>query len=105
MPYKHETNGLKLRDFGQDRRIKLTDQDKVNIVKEWICGASIHSLSRKYKVCRRVIQFILFPDRQKHCLELRKARGGEKQYYGTKKHTEYIRETRRHRQRVFGGQK
>lgn len=99
MPYKFEETKEKIRPE-DDRRIKLSDEDKDLLHVLHKAGESIHSLSRRFKVSRRLIQFILYPDRHKENLAKRKERGGSKQYYDRKKNTVAIRKYRRHKQEL-----
>ena len=56
-----------------DRRIKLTDADRIDIQKMYILGVPIREISRKYekKCSRRLIQFVLFPERDKKLKAIR----------------------------------
>lgn len=93
MPYKFEKtpiNNPKL-----DKRVKLTDDDREKIKKEYESGSiSITSLAKKFKVSKRLVQFILFPERQ----ELAKKNFSERQkdgrYYDREKHKEYVKKHR-----------
>jgi len=102
MPYKHETNGITLKSIKKDRRIKLSDQDRLDIVTKYLTGLySIRGLAREYKVDKRLIQFILFPERLERAKETYYERGGYKIYYNRKEHSEAVKQTRRHRQEIF----
>jgi len=46
----------------QDRRIKLTDKQRIEISELYDLGMSQHTLAREFKVSRRLINFILFPE-------------------------------------------
>lgn len=64
-----------------DRRCKLLPCQK-EMVKYWYeTGTGINALARMFKVNKRLIQFILFPERKQKNLEDRRARGGWEQYY------------------------
>jgi len=97
MPYKSEK--IKIAGGKYDRRIKLTHEDKEDI-KE-LTGMSIRGIARLYGVDKRLIQFILFPERYEKNKRLRKERGGSKIYYDSVKHTNAIRKHRRHKQNLF----
>lgn len=96
MPYKFEKtpiNNPKL-----DKRVKLTDKDREKIKEEYESGSiSITSLAKKYKVSKRLVQFILFPERQ----ELAKKNFSERQkdgrYYDRGKHAQYMKNHRDHK--------
>jgi len=80
MPYWFETKKIKL-PKNKDRRRKLTDKDKKIIKPLYDDGFTISEIARKFekKVCRRMIQFILFPER--------KRKQNWKDFYDRKKHT------------------
>lgn len=101
MPYKIDTLKIKLpRD--KDRRIKISDAQRQEIINSK-GKISIHELSRLYGVSRRLIQFILYPERLELNKKDRQDRGGSKQYYNKDKNTKAVRETRRYRQEVLRG--
>ncbi len=54
-----------------------------------------------FKVNKRLIQFILFPERQKRNLELREQRGGSKIYYNKDRHTLAMSEHRKYKKELF----
>lgn len=97
MPYKSEK--IKIEHTKHDRRIKLTPEDKEDI-KE-LTGMSIRGIARLYGVDKRLIQFILFPERYEKNKRLRKERGGSKIYYDRTKNTITQRKHRRHKQNLF----
>lgn len=83
------------------RSCKLSDSDKLMIKTLHDNGESIRSLSRLFKVSRRLVQFILYPDRQKRSMELRQARGGSKIYYEKEKHTIAVRKHRDYKKILY----
>lgn len=87
---------LRLQGTMLDRRRRLSDLDKAEI-KDWHKnGSSIHEISRVTGVSRRLIQFILFPERHAKNLSDRAESGGSKQYYVRSKHTLAMRRHRAH---------
>lgn len=99
MPYKHRT---KLIPPQYDRRRKMTETDKVKALLMYhIDGESIRGIARKFKVDKRTIQFLLFPERLKKNREDREARGGWRQYYDRKANTDTAREHRRYKQKLM----
>lgn len=54
-----------------------------------------------FKVNKRLIQFILFPERLKKNLQDRKDRGGSSIYYDKQYHTEKIKAHRDYKKDVF----
>jgi len=89
-------------DFGRihDRRIRLSESDKKEIIDAWRSGVSIHQLSRDYHISRRTIQFILFPERKERNYELRTQRGGSKIYYDRNKWRAIMRKHREHKRQL-----
>lgn len=89
-------NTIRLQGTTLDRRRKLTEENKREI-REWHRqGASIHSISKFAMVSRRLIQFILFPERHVKNLADRAANGGSKRFYVREKHKIYMRRHRAH---------
>ncbi len=83
MPFKSEKIPLK---ETQKRSAKLTSDQKSEIVKKYETGKySQRSLACEYGVSRRLIQFIIDPDKHKENLLRRQERGGSMQYYEKEK--------------------
>lgn len=61
MPYKFETNKLKIPEK-YDRRRKLYQEDRKEILKLYDDGCSIRSIARKFGVARRTISVIVNPE-------------------------------------------
>lgn len=81
-----------------NRRAKLTDKDKENIKEIYLQGTeSINGLARLYNVNKRLIQFFLFPEREKKNKELRAIRGGSKRYYNREKNRLAEKDTRNYK--------
>lgn len=97
MPYKSEK--IKISSTEYDRRRKLSDKDKEEI-KELV-GMSIRGIARMYGVDKRLIQFILYPERHAKNIADRRARGGSMQYYDKEKNTESLRKYRHYKQQLF----
>lgn len=98
MPRKSDS--MPINNPKHDKRVKLTDADKEQLKNEHGLGASIHSLSRKYSISRRTIQFILYPER----LDKAKADFAERQkdgrYYDKDKHKDYVKAHRNHKKEL-----
>ncbi len=97
MPYKSEQ--IKIAGSKYDRRVKLTEQDREDIKN--LTGMSIRGIARMYGVDKRLIQFILFPERHKKNLLDRKNRGGSMQYYDKERNKKAIKETRNYKQSLY----
>ena len=81
-----------------DKRRKLSDKDRLNIILDSKAGASQRQLARAYNVSRRLIQFILDPSKQEENLKRRKERGGSAVYYSKDKQREAKRRHRKHKE-------
>ncbi len=60
-------------------------------------GKGINELSRLFKVHKRLIQFICYPERKERNLELRQQKGGSKHYYNKEKHTIAVQKHREYK--------
>jgi hypothetical protein len=85
------------------RTAKLLDCQR-EMVKYWHKeGLSINGIARMFHVNKRLIQFILFPERHKRNLQLRKERGGSTIYYKKENHTDSVRKHRRYKYNLLTG--
>lgn len=85
-----------------NRRVKLSDVDKETIKQLYKQGKeSINGLARLYNVSKRLIQFILFPERQQRNKELRAIRGGSKRYYNRENNRLAEKDTRNYKQKIY----
>ena len=96
MPYKSEK--IKIAGTKHDRRIKLTEQDKIDIRKS---NLSQRKLAAMYNVSRRLIQFVLSPEKLKDNIKRRNENGGSKKYYVKEKHKDYMKNHRRYKQKLY----
>lgn len=98
MPYISEKINLN-KIPGLDRRIKLTEADKQEIKELHKEGTAIRAIARAFpQVSRRLIQYIIFPDR----LKVSNYPGKWKKYQVTKSEWAAImREHRQHKQRLY----
>lgn len=89
------------KDFGKsnDKRIKLTDEQRDLIVVLHKQGESQRSLATQFNVSRRLIGFIVNPDSLKEFKEKRK--GSHKKYYDTERHKNYMRSHREHKKELL----
>ena len=100
MPFKSGKILIEKTSF--DRRVKLTDEDKElirKISKEE--NLSQRELARKFNVSRRLIQYVLDPEKLTENKRIREERGGSKQYYDKEKHREYMKDHRRYKQDLY----
>lgn len=98
MPYKHEYTHTKL-PRRLDRRIKLTEQDRVEI-KKLISTTNLSDalIAEQYWVHRKTIYYIRNPEQHKKEKEQYKIRRLDWRYYNKEKQREAIKETRRYKQ-------
>jgi len=72
------------------------------MIKYWYeKGLSIRGIARMFRVNKRSVQFILFPERLKKNIQDREDRGGWKQYYDKKEHSQAIKEHRNYKKQVY----
>ena len=83
------------------RRVKLLPKDKEKIKQLHAAGTSINGIARAFNVSKRLIQFILFPDRAEKAKELRRQRGGSKIYYDREKNRIAQLDTRNYKQKIY----
>lgn len=95
MPYKFETE-KKLIPRNKKRNVKLTTEQR-EYIKANPEGLSKHQLAAKFNVSRRLIQFIMHPERQAKNLLDRQKRGGSKIYYDKEKHKEAMKDHRKYK--------
>lgn len=84
-----------------DRRTKLLPCQKEMVVYWYNTGTGINALARMFKVNKRLIQFILFPERKVKNLQDRQDRGGWEQYYNKEDNTKAIKEHRDYKKKVL----
>lgn len=99
MPYK--TDKLALNDPFLKRSCKLLPCQKEMVKYRHELGESIHSLSKVFKVSRRLIQFIIYPNRLEKSIVDRFNRGGSKIYYDREKHNNAIKNHRQYKHKTL----
>ena len=100
MPYKSEKIKLSKE---QDRRIKLSDEQKEEIRTKYATGLySQRGLAIEYNVSRRLISFVLDDEKAKKASEQLKARRADRRYKPSKEQwAETMREHRHYKQRLY----
>lgn len=100
MPYKSEKIKLSKE---QDRRIKLTDEQRQEIRDKYATGLySQRNLASEYNVSRRLITFVLDDEKRKKCAEAFKERKSDGRYKPTKEEwAKTMREHRRYKQELY----
>lgn len=100
MPDKALENFRVPRKKGLDKRIKLTDEQRLCIRNlHHKSGVSMRYLSRTFKVSRRLISFVCYPDKLEHNIEVRKHRGSN--YYNKERHRRYMSDHRQHKRSLM----
>lgn len=87
----------------QDRRRKLTEADKLDILARYKQGHPIREIARNYEdICsRRSIQFVIFPERLAQMQEKHRAEQHWKTYYIRERNTTAIRNTRNYKYKLY----
>jgi DNA-binding XRE family transcriptional regulator len=99
MPYKYETDKLRIPRH-LDARVKLSLEDREEIKELYNTGEiSQRALARKYDVSRRLISFILFPEKEAKCKQQQKERGTPK--YDPDIRNRYMAKHRRRKQELY----
>ena len=94
MPYKSETIKLSRE---QDRRIKLTDEQRQEIREKYASGHySQRTLAKEYNLSRRTIQFTVDAEKKERARQQLKERRKDGRYKYSKE--EWARVQREHRQ-------
>lgn len=90
------------RTIGIDKRIKLTEVDRQQILKLYNDGVlSQRKLALLYNVSRRTIAFIVNPEQKERCKEQFKERQADGRYYNKSKNTVYQRNHREHKKELL----
>ena len=87
-----------------DRRVKLTAEDKEEIIalyKNGKGGLSQRGLARRYGVSRSLIQIIVNPERTRQVKETFKKNQKDGRYYDREKHTEQMRQHRDYKKELY----
>lgn len=99
MPYTHETNHIKLVGL-QDRRRKLTDEQKTEIIRLRDEGLSLRKLAKRFEVSLHTIRRIVDPEYK--AKNDKYGRDNWRRFQHTKEYrTEAVKKTRHHRQELF----
>ena len=100
MPYKSEKIKLP-REY--DRRVKLSDEQREEIKEKYATGLySQRALASEYHVSRRLISFVLDPEKAQRAAELYKERRADGRYKPSKEEwAETVREHRRYKNKLY----
>ena len=99
MPYKLDKIRL---PKDKDRRRKLTDENKADIINKYKNGWKIRKIAGYYAyLCsRRLIQFIIYPERLNHNAKLFKERRKDGRYYNKEKNRLAIKNLRDYKRQL-----
>lgn len=84
-----------------DRRTKLLPCQKEMVLHYHNIGYSQRAVAKMFNVSRRLIIFIIHPERLKKNLEARRDRGGHKAYYDKNKHKNYMKTHRKYKHNLL----
>lgn len=89
-----------------DRRVKLTDEQRSEIwdayhTQTGAARPTMTDLAADYGVDRRLIQFILFPEREARQKELAKQRRKDKRYYDKEKARQNMQSYRNYKRQLL----
>ena len=103
MPYK--TEKIALNDAFLKRSSKLLPCQREMIVFWGNRGLSQRNIAKMFNVSRRLITFILCPQKAKKNYQARIDNGGSSIYYNREQHNECIKNLRRYKQELFAEKK
>jgi transposase len=99
MPFK--TDSLYIKCPFLDRRTKLLPCQKEMVIHYSNLGYSQRKLATMFNVSKRLIQFVIAPEKLAKNLDARRDRGGSSIYYKKDIHTNAIREHRRYKYNIL----
>lgn len=98
----HKFDNMPISNPKHDNRVKLTEEDKENICKEYATGTiSQRELAKKYGVSRRLIQFTLSPEKLDRAKKAFSERQKDGRYYDKEKHKDYMKKHRQHKRELY----
>lgn len=97
----YKTDKKKLADPFLSRRVRLLPCQKEMVLYWYKEGIAIRAIARMFKVDKRTIQFLLFPERKAKNIKDRENRGGSKIYYKKDYHNQKTREHRSYKHKVL----
>lgn len=97
MPYTFETKRIRLTE-NEDRRVKIPRIEHEAIRSLYNNGEAIRAIARRYKVDKRTIHFILFPER---LVAMRVGYNWKKYYTGGEEWAAYMRQFRLRKQQTI----
>ncbi len=99
MPRKTDT--IKIGDPFLKRSSKLLPCQKEMVIYWHEKGCSSRKIALMFKVSKRLIQFIIDPEKLKNNKERRREKGGSSQYYDKDYHAIKVKEHREYKKNLF----
>jgi hypothetical protein len=84
-----------------DRRVKLSDADRVEILGLYLEGYSLRALGRMFGVDKGTIRAVVDPEYYRRKLD--EAKGNWIRYYDSEKHAAYMRNHRQYKRQLMKG--
>lgn len=100
MPYTFDR--IPINNKKHDRRVKLSDQDREEIRELYAKGdISQQALADKYNVSKRLVHFIIHPEKEVAARKQFKARQKDRRYYDKDKQRMYMKKHREHKKELY----
>lgn len=103
MPYKFENKQRFTLLESNDARCKWTAEDKERVKHLWAEGQSQRAIARVTGMSRRMVSFVLFPEKEKICREQFKERRKDGRYYDKEAHKKAMQTTRKKKHAIMKG--
>jgi hypothetical protein len=98
----HKFDNIPINNPEHDKRVKLTDDDREGIREDYSTGMfSQRDLAAKYGVSKRLIQFVLNPEKAEIAKQQFQERQKDGRYYDREKHNEYMKSHRDHKKELW----
>lgn len=100
MPRISDTVPIKNKSL--DKRVKLNDDQRKAIKEEYEKGdTSYNKLAKKYGVSKRLVQFIVCPEKKLIAQKQFSDRQKDGRYYDKEKHKEYVKKHRNYKKELY----
>ena len=100
MPRKSDSVAIKNKSL--DRRVKLTDEERIEIADAYKSGGtSYNKLAVEYGVSKRLIMFIVNPDKYEVTKKQFAERQKDGRYYDREKHNKAVKKHRDYKKELF----
>lgn len=99
MPYVSEK--IKIQNTKYDRKIKITKEIREEIEKLYSEGKTQTYIAKLFGVDRKTIYNVLNEDKYQEQLKRRREEKAHLTYYDRERHTKYMREHRKYKQKLY----